>query len=260
MATQTTAGAAAGPAAKTAGRRPGFLSSSVGAKQGMAITGLLLVGFVIVHMLGNLQVFLGPEALNRYAQFLKGTPELLWTARLGLLVIFVLHVYLAFRVRQRNADARPIRYAVEKNLASTAASRTMFLTGLVVLAFVIYHLLHFTLGVVHQAPVLDESGRPTGEFVNYLELHDKTNRHDVYNMVISGFSNPWITLSYVVAQVILGFHLYHGASSMLQTLGLNHPRFNPILRKVGPVVAAVVVIGNSSMPLAVLLGLLKYQV
>jgi succinate dehydrogenase / fumarate reductase, cytochrome b subunit len=219
--------------------------TSLGAKYVMALTGFGLVAFVLGHMAGNLLLFAGPDALNSYAEGLKSKPALLWSARAGLLFIFLLHLFLAFRLWELNREARPVRYVYEDTEKATWASRHMMLTGLVLLAFIVYHLAHFTFGVV------------PGQSINYLDSHDihDPKRQDVYHMVVAGFSNPWITLSYLVAQVFLCLHLWHGGSSWFQSLGLNHPQYNPVIRKVGPVIAVAVLIGNCSMPLAVLFGL-----
>jgi succinate dehydrogenase / fumarate reductase cytochrome b subunit len=207
--------------------------SSLGKKYLMAVTGLLLTGFVVGHMSGNLLVYAGREAINTYAETLKAHPGLLWTARLGLLVIFLLHIALGLVLSYENKAARPSRYVYEGTLQANWASRHMLLTGLVLLAFVLYHLAHFTFGWV--VPIDDP--------------------RDVYGMVVSGFRVWWITLSYLVAMAFLGLHLWHGGSSFLQSLGLNGFRYAKLVRAVGPVVAVAVVAGNCSIPLAVVLGI-----
>ena len=216
-----------------------FAKSSIGAKIVMGLTGLVLFGFVLIHMLGNLQIFMGQEAYNGYAAFLKGTAELLWSARLVLLASVLLHIASGLRLAWLNRAARPVAYTHKRFVKATLTSRTMALSGLVVMAFIIYHLLHFTLGVVQP---------------EYFELVDAKGRHDAYSMFIYGFRNVYIAASYMVAMVLLGMHLNHGASSMFQSLGLNHPRFNGLLQRVGPVFSIIIVLGNISMPIAVLLG------
>jgi succinate dehydrogenase / fumarate reductase cytochrome b subunit len=213
--------------------------TSVGSKYVMALTGLGLMIFVIAHMIGNLLVFSGPDALNSYAKALKDHPTLLWSARTGLLAIFVLHVFLGIRLTRQNMAARPDRYAYEDTVQANWASRHMLLTGLLLFAFVIYHLAHFTFGLIQPAPAADP----------------KTGGADVYAMVVAGFSNVWITLSYLFFQVFLALHLWHGGSSWLQSLGLNHPVYQRLVHAVGPVVATVVFVGNCSMPLAIYSGL-----
>jgi succinate dehydrogenase / fumarate reductase cytochrome b subunit len=219
------------------------LGSSIGMKWMMAVSGLALVGFVIVHMLGNLQVFLGPEALNHYAVALREMPfQLLWILRIGLVVAFVVHVFSAVRLTDLNRAARPEAYAVKKAVASTYASRTMMMGGLILLAFIIYHLAHFTFGVTNP---------------DHFALHDAQGRHDVYRMVVLGFRNPIVTGAYVLAMVPLAMHLSHGASSLFQSLGISHPKYDGFLRGIGPFLGTVLFVGNVSMPLAVLAGLVR---
>ncbi len=234
--------------------------SSLGAKYLMAFTGLGLIGFVIVHMLGNLLIYLGPDWLNSYAHGLKDKPILLWTARSGLLLIFLVHLVLGIRLTLSNQAARGVRYVYEDTVEASWASRHMLLTGLVLLAFIVFHLAQFTLGIV--TTYHDPN---TGQSINYLDLREPVDpaahssaegpRHDVYAMVVSGFRSPWVTITYIIAQIFLWLHLWHGASSWFQSLGLNHPAYNPIIRWVGPVVATAVLVGNCSIPLAVLSGL-----
>jgi succinate dehydrogenase / fumarate reductase cytochrome b subunit len=224
------------------------LRSSLGAKYVMAVTGIGLIGFVVVHMLGNLLIYLGPDALNSYAQALKDKPALLWPARFGLLAIFVIHIILGIRLTLQNQAARDIPYVYEDTVQANWASRHMVLTGLVVLAFVLFHLAQFTFGVVTK--YTDESGVVT----NYLDLHDAKDppRHDVYRMVVAGFRSVPVTLTYLIAQFFLWLHLWHGGSSWFQSLGINHAAYNPLFRAFGPVLATIVLIGNCSIPLAVL--------
>jgi succinate dehydrogenase / fumarate reductase, cytochrome b subunit len=226
--------------------------TSVGSKFLMALTGLGLTLFVIVHMLGNLLVFAGRDALNSYAHMLKENGELLWLARGGLLTIFVVHVYLGIQLTLDNKAARPVPYAREDTVQASWASRHMMLTGLVLLAFIVYHLAHFTFGLV-QRP----GGKSNFEMTQAVPDDPAHLRQDVYAMVIFGFQDPVITISYVVAMVFLWLHLWHGGSSWFQSLGLNHPRYWGLIQWIGPVVATVVLIGNCSMPLAVLSGLIK---
>jgi len=219
--------------------------SSIGRKALMAVTGLALLGYVIVHMIGNFQVYQGRDALNAYAKMLKGMATLLWGARLTLLVLFVAHVYLGITLYLENRAARPIGYVRFEYEQASLATRTMLLSGLVILAFVIFHLLHFTLGAVQP---------------EYFEAKDPAGRPDVYGMVIHGFRNPVLAISYVIAQLFLGLHLYHAVPSMFQSVGLKHPRYNPLIEKLGLVMALVIVVGNSSMPLSILFGLVGTSV
>lgn len=218
----------------------GLKLSSISAKTAMAITGLGLVGFVVAHMLGNLQIYFGQETLNAYAHKLKSMPVLLWTARAGLLLIFAVHLALAFYLRKMNRDARPQRYAIQDPVEATLASRTMLLSGLVVFAFVIYHLLHFTLGVTNPAA---------------HQLVDANGHHDVYSMVALSFKNVFVSAAYIVAMVFLGLHLSHAVSSMIQTFGFVSKSSRGWIEKAGLALAAVLMLGNISIPISVLLGI-----
>ncbi len=215
--------------------------SSVGSKYIMALTGLGLMIFVLAHMSGNLLIYGGRGALNAYAHGLTEHPFLLWMARGGLLTVFLIHLFFALRTWQENQSARPIPYAHEATIQASWASRHMLLTGVVILLFVIYHLLHFTFGVVDA----DHFKKP---------LLDNPKQLDVAGMVIAGFSNPIISVSYIVAQVFLGLHLWHGGSSFLQHLGLNGRGYDVAVNRVGAAVGLVVVVGNCSIPLAILMG------
>lgn len=215
------------------------LRASVGAKAVMAVTGLLLLLFVLAHMLGNLQVFLGPDALNGYAQKLQSLGGLLWVARIGLATILVLHVATAARLTRLNRQARPVGYAALSPQVTSYAARTMVLSGFVILAFVAFHLLHFTLGVTHP------------EHFGHL---DAQGRHDVYRMVVLGFQQAPVALLYVAAQALLALHLSHGASSLFQSLGVTHPALRCVKQRAGPALALLIFVGNVSMPLACLLG------
>jgi succinate dehydrogenase / fumarate reductase cytochrome b subunit len=216
--------------------------TTVGAKFVVAVTGLGLLAFVIAHMLGNLQIFLGPDALNAYAQFYKDHAALLWTARLVLLAFLIVHMALAIQLALRNAAARPTRYVYQHTEYASLASRTMVVTGLAVFFFIVYHLLHFTVGVTNP---------------DDFALRDSLGRHDVYGMVIAGFRNPFITGAYVLAQLFLFMHLSHAVPSTFATFGLNRPRWDRGLRRAGLAVAYGIAIGNIAIPLSVLFGLVK---
>ncbi|MDJ0975123.1 MAG: succinate dehydrogenase cytochrome b subunit [Planctomycetota bacterium] len=219
------------------------LRSSVGLKFVMAVTGLLLFGFVLAHLAGNLQIFAGADQLNGYAKSLQDLGPLLWVARGGLLAIFVLHVGTGVMLARRNRAARGTPYAVQKAIDSTHASRAMVSTGVVVMIFVVYHLMHFTLGV---------GIRP--------EFHDWTDpqgRHDVYSMVVAGFQQLPIALFYIVSMLGLGVHLSHGLASMFQSLGWNQPKYRSFTRLLGIGITAVIILGNISMPVAAQFGLIE---
>ena len=218
------------------------LSSTVGIKFLVAVTGLIWVLFVTVHMLGNLQIYLGPEAINSYAAFLKSNPGPLWVARFGLLAALVIHVWGITKLSLANRKARPTPYAVKKTVRSTFSSRTMVMSGLVLLSFVIYHLLHFTMGVTHP---------------EHFHLEDAVGRHDVYSMTVLGFQQPIVSIAYIVATLLLGLHLSHGVASLFQTMGLSRPWIAPLIERLGLVVTVIVVIGNVMIPLSALFGLIE---
>jgi succinate dehydrogenase / fumarate reductase cytochrome b subunit len=228
-----------------------FLRSSVGGKYVVAVTGLILTAYVVAHMLGNLQVFFGPDAINAYAASLKHNAGLLWTARTILLAAFVLHITLALRLNWKSKQARPVGYAYEQTVQASFASRHMVTTGLVILAFTIFHLAHFTVPVITGAEVAP------GDVRNYLDLRDNAGRHDVYSMVIFGFRNPVIAILYLVAQAFLFLHLTHGVASMFQSVGLNNPRAQRLIRGLAWAVALVVCLGNAGIVAGVWLGPLQ---
>ncbi len=223
-----------------------YLKSSVGAKHVMAITGLMLVGFILMHMIGNLQIFVGQNAVNHYAASLKALGPLLWVARGGLVAIFLVHVFSALRIVSMNRAARPVRYKVVHSERSTFSSRVMAMSGIIVGAFLVFHLVHFTLG-----------GGPMSENFNLI---DSFGRHDVYNMTVLGFQKPLVAGVYILAILLLSMHLKHGVTSLFQSLGLNHPKYNGLIRMAGPGIASLVLIGNCSMPIAVLAGWIKVAV
>jgi succinate dehydrogenase / fumarate reductase, cytochrome b subunit len=225
--------------------------SSLGSKYVMALTGLGLIGFVIAHMLGNLQIFLGKQALNDYAHHLEEIPTLLWIARAVLLIIFIVHIVFGVSLWLSNRRARPSRYVYEDTVQASWASRHMLLTGLVILAFVIYHLLHFTFGVTDPASFK----RNTAQVPMFKAVDPAANpEYDVAAMVVEGFEKPLVSIAYVVAMIILGLHLWHGTGSWFQSLGLKNKRTMRFLDGLGAVVAVLIVIGNCSIPLAILAG------
>lgn len=214
-----------------------FWDSTNGQKAVMAITGAILLLFVIGHMLGNLQVFEGPEKLNAYGRFLHDIPEILWAVRAVLLASVVLHIWSSVKLAARKLKARPVSYSKRENIASTYASRTMYWSGPIILAFVIYHLLHLTAGIVH----------PGFDFVE----------GDVYHNVVAGFQVWYVSAWYIFSMLLLGFHIRHGAWSMFQSVGINHPRHTPILKKAAAALAVIIVLGYISIPLSIVLGLVK---
>lgn len=214
-----------------------FFDTTIGKKVVMAISGLVLFGFTVGHMAGNLQVFLGPETYNHYSTTLHSLAELLWVARAVIFVAFVLHVVMAVQLVSASAAARPVAYRVKKNNRTTFAALTMRFSGITLLFFVLYHLAHFTF---------------PGVAMGAYEHLDHTQ---VYTNFVNGFSIPWVVALYVAAMVSLGMHLYHGSYSLFQTLGLNNPLRNETVKGLAQFVALVVTVGNIILPLSVLLGI-----
>jgi succinate dehydrogenase / fumarate reductase cytochrome b subunit len=210
----------------------------------MAVTGLAMFGFVAGHMVGNLQVFLGPEALNRYGAFLHGLGELLWLVRGGLLAIIVLHVWSAASLTRENRAARPQPYAQQQLVAASYASRTMFMSGLIIGAFVIFHLLHYTADVA----AINGTGK------DFATLTDEKGRHDVYAMVLLGFRNPLVAGFYILAMVLLCLHLGHGVNALFQSLGVKSPAYAPAINFFAQAVSWLICAGYVSIPIAILVG------
>jgi len=233
-----------------------YLTSSVGQKILVGFTGLSLVGFVFFHMVGNLKMFSGQESINKYAHFLKhDLGALIWVARVGLLGLFAVHLFLTIKLKLAAKAARPVAYLQHRSAQATLASKTMIWTGLVTLAFAIFHLAHFTFGYVHEATVVD-SATGISTQVNYLSLKDEHGYHDVFTMVKSGFETPWISVIYIACQILLYVHLSHGISSSLQTLGLLGKRFSPVAKLAAMGIAGTVLVGNLAIVGAVWLKLI----
>ncbi len=212
-----------------------FWDSTVGKKVVMAVTGIGLLGFVFIHMAGNLQMFLGADAMRKYALLLRTSEELLWVARTGLIVMAVLHVISAYQLTRINNAARPVGYAKREPQVSTLASRTMRWGGVFLLAFIVFHLGHMTTGWFNESLV-------------HLQP---------YSNVILGFQSPWIVLFYVVAMAFLGLHLFHGAWAGFRTLGLQKRSASPIQRSVALWFAIICWAGFTVIPVAVFLGILN---
>lgn len=208
----------------------------------MAVTGLALLGFVIGHLLGNLQVFIGQEQFNTYAETLQGMPALVWTARLALLVIVALHIWAAVVLTLENRRARPEAYRKKGTIQATYASRTMRWSGFIVAAFILYHLLHFTVRVTDR---------------DYKDMVDPAGRPDVFGMVITGFSSIWVSGFYILSMGLLAMHLSHGIASMLQTIGWRNSGTRAMVDSVSWLFAAMIFVGYISIPLAVLFGYFK---
>jgi succinate dehydrogenase / fumarate reductase cytochrome b subunit len=221
-----------------------IFGSSLGKKYIMAVTGFALFLFVVGHLAGNLQVFLGPEAINRYGHFLQSNPELIWPARLGLLLMVGLHIWSAIKLSAENKAARPQAYAVYQPVGSSFASRTMLMSGLIIFVFIIYHLLHFTV----QVSYINLTGK---QFVDFV---DPQKRHDIFKMMVVGFGNVWVSAFYILGMTLLCLHLSHGLSSMFQTIGWKNRAYGPCLDKAARIVAWAIFVGYSSIPLAILFG------
>jgi succinate dehydrogenase / fumarate reductase cytochrome b subunit len=221
-----------------------IFKSSLGKKYVMAISGLVMFLFVIGHLAGNLQIFLGPEAINRYGHFLQSNPELIWPARLFLLLMLALHIWSAVQLTLENRAARPAGYAQYRPVGSSYASRTMFMSGLIIFVFIIYHLLHFTVEV--------QSVNFTGR--NFVTLEDPQKRHDIFSMMVYGFRNIWVSGFYILGMALLCLHLSHGVSSMFQSIGWKNKSYGPWLDKLARVVAVLIFAGYASIPVAILLG------
>ena len=215
---------------------PGFLDSSVGKKVVMAVTGIVLFGFVTVHMLGNLTAYMGAEAMNHYAEFLQNMVHGMgiWVFRTVLLASVLLHGWAATSLTLANRAARPVGYRAQQLDAATWASRTMRWSGAILGLFIVFHLLHLTTGQVHP------------DFI----------KGNAYHNFVTGFQAPLAAAFYILAQLCLGFHLWHGVWSLTQTLGLSHPRYNTLRRRFAMVVAVAVAGVNISYPIAVLTGLI----
>lgn len=210
-----------------------FWNSTIGKKWVMAVTGVGLVGFTLAHMAGNLQVFLGATAFNDYAHKLQSLGPLLWVARLGLLTMAVLHIVSAMQLTARAKMARPQAYAKQAPQVSTLASRLMRIGGVILAAFIIFHILHFTTGQLHPA------------FVKGL----------AYGNVVLGFKVWWVALFYIVAMSFLGLHLYHGVWAGARTLGLTKPNPQPMQRTLALGLAIIIWAGFIAVPLGVLFGI-----
>ncbi len=215
-----------------------YTDTTLGKKALLAVTGVVLFGFVVSHMLGNLLVFAGADALNAYAAGLRKVPALLWGARLVLLASLVVHTVVAVQLVALSAAARPVAYRKKASIASTYASRWMKVSGPLLALFILFHLAHLTW-----------PGTAVGPYE-----HDP---HDVYSNVVRGFQVGWASAIYLAAQALLGLHLHHGAWSLLQTLGITHPRYDAAGRRAAQSLALLVVAGNVAIPLGVLTGVVR---
>lgn len=219
-----------------------FYGSSIGKKVIVALTGLALIGFLLGHMIGNLKIFVGPDKINGYAAWLHSMPSLLWVARIGLIVCFVLHIYTTIKLVLENRSAKGSRYAANATVKASGASRAMVWSGVIILCFVIYHILHFT-------------ARVGNDYDLYI---DASGRHDVFRMIVDGFSWWPASAFYIISMALLCWHLSHGFASVFQTLGLRTERTWGLIKVVGYAYSLIIFIGNCSIPVSVLAGWITY--
>jgi succinate dehydrogenase cytochrome b subunit len=210
-----------------------FYDSTIGKKAVMAVSGLILFGFLIAHMLGNLQFFLGRAVMNHYAETLHANPPLLWTVRIVLLISVILHIWSSIELSLLKRQARPVGYVKRGNVQASLASRTMMWSGPVVLVFIVFHLLHLTTGTVHP---------------QFVPL-------DAYDNLVYGLRVIPVALFYIVAMILVAMHLSHGAWSMFQSLGFSHPEYTPLIKKIAAVFSWLLVAGFVSIPIAIMAGI-----
>jgi succinate dehydrogenase / fumarate reductase, cytochrome b subunit len=220
-----------------------FLRSNIGLKVLMAVTGVVMVGYLVGHVTGNMLIFKGPEAINAYSAFLHNSTGLLWGTRIVLLISVVIHIWATIRFLKLRSDARPVAYAMKKPHGTTFAARTMFWSGPLIALFIVYHILHLTTGTVH----------PTFE----KNVNTTTHAVDVYANLVEGFQRPLASGIYIFCMLAIGLHLSHGVWSMLQTVGVNRPNWECALRTLAVISAVVICAGFIAVPVAVLLGLVK---
>lgn len=217
-----------------------LFSDSIGRKAVMAITGLLMILFVVGHLLGNLTIFAGPDGLNAYAAKLHELAPVVWGTRIVMGVALILHVVLSIQITLENSAAKPDRYAVQNSLRTTFAGKTMIWTGVITAVFIGYHLLHFTFRITP----------------NLVLGEDAQSRFDVYTMVVSAMGSALTALVYIVAMISLFLHLSHGIQSAFQTLGLSNAKLLPRWGILGKVVSAIFLVGFGSIPAVILAGIL----
>ncbi len=255
-----------------------YLKSTIWSKVIMAVTGVLLVLFVTGHVVGNSLIYFGKEPFNAYAHFLQSLGEILWLIRITLLVALILHIITSISLKLRNLGAKPTKYEVKRYVKAKLSARTMIWTGIMIFAFITYHLLHFTFGAIDsenfsrnnpdyykvEAVIAENEAdeQSEGPYIEYAGKKMKAEddevffvRPDAYSMVVKDFQNPITAIIYIIGVLLLGYHLAHAVESAFQTLGINHPLYNGFLRALGPVWAAIVALGFAAIPLSVLLGL-----
>ena len=217
-----------------------LFSDSIGRKAVMAVSGLLMVLFVVGHLLGNLTIFAGADGINTYAEHLHALPLVVWPTRVVMGVAVLLHVFLSIQITMENSKAKPDKYAVSRSLKATFASKNMIWTGVILGAFIVYHLLQFTV-------------RITPDIVKGV---DAKGRYDVFTMVVGSFRITWIALMYVAAMIALFLHLSHGIQSFFQTLGLSNDRTLPTYNALGKVISVIFLVGYCAIPVTILAGIL----
>jgi succinate dehydrogenase / fumarate reductase cytochrome b subunit len=227
------------PSGRASGSLNAILRGTIGLKLLMAVTGMALVAFAIVHMAGHLQMFAGRNTYNAYAMTLQSLGAIKWAARFGLLAAVVVHIACGITLSRRNRDARPVAYASRRPQRSTSYGRAMLLTGVAVFAFILYHLAHFTLGWVHP---------------EYFHVVDALGRPDVYGNFVRSFTNPLLVGIYLVATLAVSLHATHATSSMLRTLGLSQRGIRRLCERAGIVVGVGLFVGFACVPLACLFG------
>jgi succinate dehydrogenase / fumarate reductase cytochrome b subunit len=218
-----------------------FLRSNIGLKILMALTGVVMFGYLIGHVSGNMLLFKGPEAINSYSKFLHSSTGLLWGTRILLLASVVIHIWATVRFLGLRSEARPVAYALKVPHGTTWAARTMYWSGPVIALFIIYHILHLTTGTAHP----------------HFNVDEKSHEVDVYRNLVEGFQRPVASLVYIVAMLAIGLHLSHGVWSMLQTVGVNRPNWECALRAFAVLCAVIICGGFIAVPAAVLLGFVK---
>lgn len=225
----------------------GFIRSNIGKKMAMAITGIIMLFYLLFHLLGNLLIFKGPSWINAYASILHGSGPLLWFIRIIMLIAFLIHLIFAIQLTIENSMARSGPYKLKKNLRSTFASRNMIWTGIIIAIYIAYHLLHFTIPIIH----------PELSAANNI---DASNRPDVFGMVVLNFQRYTVTIIYILAMTAIALHLSHGIQSLFQTLGLNNEEMLPIIIKIGYISSVILLLGFLSIPVASLTGILRIRI
>jgi succinate dehydrogenase / fumarate reductase, cytochrome b subunit len=247
-----------------------YLKSTLLSKVVMAVTGAMLVLFLIGHTIGNMQVYLGKEIFNHYADMLQSLGEYLWIIRGTLLLAVILHIITSLRLKFYNDAAKPIKYQVKQYAKAKLTSRTMFWTGIMIFAFITYHILHLTAGVTNPDQYNHEEYYTKSTFTtnDIASVKDDMQqeiasgnatvvykRHDAYKMLVLGFRNPFISMIYIIGMIILGFHLNHAIQSMFQTLSLSGPRFTPWMQRCSTWVSTIIVLSMISLPITIFLRL-----